>query len=260
MPSELGFLRSVDAAAPQGAGRADVPGLSSGLRCRFERGPGCGTKSSYMRRIASFDSCDRPFAYRLAACDPLTGQPIRAERRSHARYERDRPGELIHLDVKKSGRIPDCGDGGPTAPKWAGPTRKSRWIGYDYVHAVIDDHSGLTHAAIFFAAHGVDRIERVITDACAYPKSTAVRQTVADLGEQQRFIRPPLPLDRRQDRVLQPHPASGMGRPPGVHQQHRTLPRTVTVADLPQHSTQTHRASRPAPDQPTVTNVMTEYI
>ncbi|SFX62552.1 hypothetical protein SAMN02787144_1004347 [Streptomyces atratus] len=50
-----------------------------------------------------------------------------------------------------------------------------------------------------------------------------------------------------QDRALQPHPADRMGLSPGVHQQHRTLPRTDTLADLLQHSTQTHHARRPTP-------------
>lgn len=45
----------------------------------------------------------------LAACDPLTGQVIRSSRSTAVRYERDRPGELIHMDVKKIGRIPDGG-------------------------------------------------------------------------------------------------------------------------------------------------------
>lgn len=40
---------------------------------------------------------------RLAALDRATGEPVR-------RYERSRPGELVHLDAKKLGRIPDGGD------------------------------------------------------------------------------------------------------------------------------------------------------
>jgi transposase len=36
---------------------------------------------------------------RLADCDPLTGQVIRSQRHSHHRYEHDRPGELVHVDV-----------------------------------------------------------------------------------------------------------------------------------------------------------------
>ena len=150
---------------------------------------------------------------RLASCDPLTGQPIRAERRSHARYEREMPGELVHLDVKKIGRIPD-GGGWRAHGREAGKTyaQKQARIGYDYVHAAVDDHSRLayaeihadekadtcagflTRAAAFFATHGIDRIERVITDnAWTYRKSAAFRRAVAALGAEQRFIRPHCP-------------------------------------------------------------------
>ena len=46
---------------------------------------------------------------RLAALDPITGEVIRASKTTAVRYERDRPGELVHMDVKKIGRIPDGG-------------------------------------------------------------------------------------------------------------------------------------------------------
>ena len=46
---------------------------------------------------------------RLAECDPMTGEVIRASKTTAVRYERDRPGELVHMDVKKIGRIPDGG-------------------------------------------------------------------------------------------------------------------------------------------------------
>jgi hypothetical protein len=45
----------------------------------------------------------------LHELDPVTGIRIRASRRTQLRYERDRPGDLIHIDVKKLGRIPDGG-------------------------------------------------------------------------------------------------------------------------------------------------------
>ena len=46
---------------------------------------------------------------RLSVCDPLTGEVIRASKTTAVRYERERPGELVHMDVKKIGRIPDGG-------------------------------------------------------------------------------------------------------------------------------------------------------
>ena len=46
---------------------------------------------------------------RLCELDALTGEPVRRGPVSPVRYERERPGELIHIDVKKLGRIPEGG-------------------------------------------------------------------------------------------------------------------------------------------------------
>ncbi|MCU1553662.1 MAG: putative insertion element transposase [Arthrobacter sp.] len=66
----------------------------------------------------------------LADCDPLTGVPIRAARITANRYERERPGELIHLDVKKLGRIPE---GGGWRAQGRSEQVRGRGIGYGYV-------------------------------------------------------------------------------------------------------------------------------
>jgi transposase InsO family protein len=148
----------------------------------------------------------------LADCDPLTGQVIRAHRHSHQRYERDRPGELVHVDVKKIGRIPD--GGGWRAHGRAGSrkqTAKNTRVGYDYVHAAVDDHTRLAYAEVlpdekgttcaafltragaWFAGHGIT-VERVITDnAFAYRHSRAFHTAVTALGADQRFIKPHCP-------------------------------------------------------------------
>jgi len=62
----------------------------------------------------------------LAACDPITGEVIRASRASAVRYERGRPGDLVHVDVKKIGRIPREAGGGSTAAGNA-PTASAGW-------------------------------------------------------------------------------------------------------------------------------------
>lgn len=147
---------------------------------------------------------------RLAWCDPLTGALIRASRATANRYERDRPGELVHVDVKKLGRIPD-GGGWRAHGRGARPN-DHRGLGYDYVHAVIDDHSRLAYAEIhddekgataaavllraaeFFGRNGISRIERVISDnAFAYRNSAAFKAAVAQIGAEQRFIKPHCP-------------------------------------------------------------------
>jgi len=82
----------------------------------------------------------------LWECDPLTGDVIRASRVTTTCYERDRPGELIHIDVKKIGKISD-GGGWKAWGRNMGSTSAKRkaHIGYDYVHLAVDDHSRLAY-------------------------------------------------------------------------------------------------------------------
>ena len=143
----------------------------------------------------------------LRELDPLTGTVVRASKTSAVRYERARPGELVHMDVKKIGRIPD-GGGWRAHGRAAGSTSRdrARRVGFDYVHSVVDDHSRLAYsevlpdekgttcagflarAAAYFATRGITRIERVMTDnAWAYKYS--LRGVVADLGARQVFIK-----------------------------------------------------------------------
>ena len=145
----------------------------------------------------------------LRELDPVTGIVIRATRRSAKRYEHDYPGSLIHVDVKKLGRIPD-GGGWRLHGRGERPNRH-RGAGYDYVHTVIDDHSrvayaeihndekGTTAAAVleraiaFYAALGV-RVESVISDnAFAYRHSAAFRHVIDSHGIRQKFIKPHCP-------------------------------------------------------------------
>jgi transposase InsO family protein len=146
----------------------------------------------------------------LAECDPLTGQLIRASRATQLRYERARPGDLVHLDVKKLGRIPEGGGWRIQGPSVI--DHPYLRVGYDYIHSAVDDHSRLAYsevcgdekgetaagflhrAAEFFAAHGIDRIKQVMTDnALAYRRSSAFRKAVTTLGATQVFTRPHCP-------------------------------------------------------------------
>jgi transposase InsO family protein len=141
--------------------------------------------------------------HRLAWLDRPTGQPIR-------RYERDRPGELLHVDVKKIGRLRD-GGGWRVHGRDSLERRRARTatpVGYEYVHAAIDDHTRLAYAEIHpdeksttcadflrraaahFAQLGIPHIERVMTDnALAYRRGRAWRQALHELGAQARFTR-----------------------------------------------------------------------
>ena len=80
--------------------------------------------------------------------DPITGEVIRASKVTAVRYERDRPGELVHMDVKKLGRIPDGGGwrARPRAGQHHEPARAT--IGFDYVHSLVDDHSRLAYSEV----------------------------------------------------------------------------------------------------------------
>ena len=148
---------------------------------------------------------------RLASLDPITGEVIRASKVTAVRYERERPGELVHMDVKKLGRIPD-GGGWKAHGRAMGSTRARKLVvvGFDYVHSLVDDHSrlaysevlpdekGLTCAAFlaraidYFAAHGITHLEQLMTDnAWAYRYS--LRELCAAQGIDQIFIRPHCP-------------------------------------------------------------------
>ncbi|WP_405595981.1 IS481 family transposase [Streptomyces sp. NBC_01410] len=150
-------------------------------------GPILGLPASTVHRILVRHGLNR-----LAFMDRPTGQVIR-------RYERARPGELVHIDVKKLGRIPD-GGGHKTLGRQAGRATRGQ-MGFDYIHSAVDDHSRLayseihrdekvatcagflTRAAAFFHAHGITRIERVLTDnAWAYRKGLAWKQALAEIG------------------------------------------------------------------------------
>jgi len=161
----------------------------------------------------------------LRECDPLTGALIRSSKATAVRYERDRPGELMHMDVKKIGKIPD-GGGWKAHGRQLGSTgaKKRARIGYDYVHSLVDDHSRLAYSEIlpdetgptcaaflrraisFFAGHGITRIERLMTDnAWAYRWS--LRAVCAEHGITQKFIKPHCPWQNgkveRLNRTLQ---------------------------------------------------------
>ena len=149
----------------------------------------------------------------LCALDPLTGEPIRSSKMTAQRYERDRAGELVHMDVKKIGRIPDGGGwrAHGRAMSRTAASKKAR-LGYDYVHSVVDDHSRfayseiladeqgptcaafLARAAEYLAAHGINRIERVMTDnAWNYTHSNDMRAVLAHLGAKHKLIKPHCP-------------------------------------------------------------------
>ena len=65
------------------------------------------------------------------------------------RYEHDQPGDLVHVDIKKLGRIPDGGGhrGSRAAPSGS-RNKKGAGPGYAYLHHAVDDHSRLAYSEI----------------------------------------------------------------------------------------------------------------
>ena len=146
---------------------------------------------------------------RLAHLDRATGRSIR-------RYEREQPGELVHVDIKKLGNIPDGGGwriaGRPQGRRNGRATTTARKnshpvIGYSYLHTAIDDHSRLAYSEIladerkdtaaafwgraqaFFTAAGIT-VQRVLTDNGACYKSFAWRDALAAAGITHKRTRP----------------------------------------------------------------------
>ena len=135
---------------------------------------------------------------RLAWMDRPTGRVIR-------RYEHDRPGDLVHVDIKKLGNVPP-GGGWRVYGRPARPARH-RKIGYCYVHAAVDDHSRLAYAEVhddetaataaafwrrarrFFADHGVI-VRAVLTDNGSCYRSNAWLQELVAGGATPRFTQP----------------------------------------------------------------------
>lgn len=143
---------------------------------------------------------------RLASLDRATAVPVR-------RYERDRPGELVHVDVKKLGNIPD-GGGWRTHGRAVGQQHRRATsavrnpsLGYGYMHTALDDHSRLAYTEIladerkdtaaaflrrahaWYAGAGIT-IERVLSDNGGCYRSLDWAQACAALGITHKRTRP----------------------------------------------------------------------
>jgi transposase InsO family protein len=145
----------------------------------------------------------------LAHLDRASGRPVR-------RYEHAAPGELVHVDTKKLGNIPD-GGGWRTVGRARGakhrqattPQRRNSKpvIGYSWLHTALDDHSRLAYTEVladerqetaaafwrraqaYFEGCGVS-VQRVMTDNGSCYKSLLWRHTLAAAGILHKRIRP----------------------------------------------------------------------
>uniref|UniRef100_UPI0031CF3C4A IS481 family transposase n=1 Tax=Saccharothrix mutabilis TaxID=33921 RepID=UPI0031CF3C4A len=147
---------------------------------------------------------------RLVHLDRATGQPVR-------RYERDAAGDLVHVDIKKLGNIPDGGGhkvhgraaGNHNKQRTASPVRRGGQprIGYSYLHNAVDDHSRLAYVEIlpdetketatafwaraqtYFHANGIT-VKRVLTDNGSCYRSRLWRDALTAAGIAHKRTRP----------------------------------------------------------------------
>jgi transposase InsO family protein len=150
-----------------------------------------------MSRSTIYAVLQRRGLSRLRDLDRTTGIPIR--------YVRDCPGELVHVDIKKLGRVPNGGGWKIIGRAARDQTQKP---GYEFCHSMVDDHSRVAYtevldrddgeaaagfmlrAAIWFAGLGY-RIDRVMTDnAFVYVRSRQFATALDTIGATHKRIRP----------------------------------------------------------------------
>jgi len=83
---------------------------------------------------------------KLAWVDQATGLPVR--RSKPVRYEREHPGELVHVDIKKQGRIPDGGGHRKFGRTIGNHNNHKQGRGYSFLHHAVDDHTRLAYSEI----------------------------------------------------------------------------------------------------------------
>ncbi|WP_157126516.1 IS481 family transposase, partial [Nocardia mikamii] len=142
--------------------------------------------------------------------DPA-GEGNRAPRRITARW----PGHMVHVDVKKVGRVPDGGGwrvhgaGSEQAKAAARAKKRGARAGYVYLHSAVDGYSRLAYtealddekactavgfvhrARVFFAAHGIGFVHRIVTDNGACYKARDFAKVLH--GARHQRIRPYTP-------------------------------------------------------------------
>jgi len=126
-------------------------------------------------------------------------RPERPAREPANSYEWPCPGDLLHMDVSRYARFERPGHAvtGDRSPRWRKSMHSQQLVGYDFAHAIVDDHSRLAYvelhrderaatvtcfverALAFYERHGV-RARRLMTDnAFSYVKNRSLRELLA---------------------------------------------------------------------------------
>jgi transposase InsO family protein len=164
------------------------------LACRAELGAGPAVIATIVERPASTVGK----VLRRAGCSRLP----RAGRERPVRYERERPGELLHVDTKKLGRFWQVGK-----RIHRDAAQRSRRAGWQHLHIAIDDHTRLAYAEVlpserrgdcaaflrravaWYAEQGIT-IERVLSDNAKAYHSHLWRDSCLELEIARRYTRP----------------------------------------------------------------------
>jgi transposase InsO family protein len=141
------------------------------LRARRRRkvGPHQLADELHMPRSTIYGVLRRNGLARLGWMDRPTGIPIR-------RYQMSRPGELVHIDVKKLGRIP--AGGGWRMRGRSAKVAPSTGMGYDYIHSAVDDYSRLAFSQIRVDETGETCADFLIAAAQAFAEIGVVIERV----------------------------------------------------------------------------------
>ncbi len=171
------------------------------LRQQLKRGPARLAPLVGLPATTIYQVLRRHGMNRLAWMDRPTGRVIR-------RIHTDHPGELVHVDVKKLGRIPEGGGWRTRGRGYVNEGSKGRLVGYAFVHAAVDAHSRLAYVEVldderattavgfwnraerFFAGHDIT-VEAVLTDNGACYRSHLWRDALTPIKH--RRIRPRRP-------------------------------------------------------------------
>jgi transposase len=134
-------------------------------------------------------------------------RPPRAVREAPNRYEWPCPGDLLHMDVSRYARFARPGHA-MTGDRRMTSADKQRVNGYDFAHAIVDDHSRLAYVELhddelaqsvtafverglaYFLKHGISASRLMTDNAFSYTKNRSLRELLAERGIAHRTTRP----------------------------------------------------------------------
>ncbi|HEU0337678.1 MAG TPA: IS481 family transposase [Gaiellaceae bacterium] len=162
--------------------------------CRRETGWG-------PRLVAAATGCAHSTVWKVLRRAGISRPPRPAKEPANS-YEWPCPGDLLHIDVSRYARFlrPGHAVTGDRSQRARGWTRPQTRVGYDYAHAIVDDHSRLAYlelhrdekaqtvtgflerALTFFEAHGISARRLMSDNAFAYVKNRSLRELLAARG------------------------------------------------------------------------------